>query len=344
MTKRDKPAMSEEEFTQAIKELAQKEFRTGKRDDKAYRELCMRHGETVSPDRKAIYNASMKRTGGKMNAACMFWDVSGNKSLSYNPESRSWKAISTEAEFARAREFTSIYNQELARLKQEYGQTAWGTQGAAACTISPKGQEQYRQSLQAAGSAPQKDFGHKASLKQALPTLQYDNPLSAKVSWTKDDSISDIAQKCLKAYSDLYDEITQGYADGTREVYVLDESSPDGYRKRTMEEELQSLDQGFEQASKMVEGLAQNSTNAARAFEQYAKTLAAIPQAAEQAAAAQTFITSHKEAIPQAIGASMNRLALQWKDFYAKTASKTDSWNQLLPMLNEMLPGGSCSS
>lgn len=126
MTKRDKPAMSEKEFEEAIKDLARKEFATGKRDDKAYRELCMRHGETVSPDRKAIYNASMKKTGGKMNAACMFWDSKGNKTLSYNPESRNWKAISTDAEFARAKEFTSIYNNELARLKNEYRETAKG--------------------------------------------------------------------------------------------------------------------------------------------------------------------------------------------------------------------------
>ncbi|MEH2951715.1 hypothetical protein VV089_01765 [Candidatus Merdisoma sp. JLR.KK011] len=119
MTKRDEPAMSEEEFEEAIKELARKEFATGKRDDAAYRKLCMQHGETVSPDRKAIYEASMKKTGGKMNGACMFWDSKGNKTLSYNPESRNWKAISTEEEFARARQFTSIYNNELARLKRE---------------------------------------------------------------------------------------------------------------------------------------------------------------------------------------------------------------------------------
>lgn len=56
-----------------------------------------------------------------MNAACMFWDNNGNKTLSYNPESRNWKAISTEEEFARARVFTSIYNDELARLKAVYG-------------------------------------------------------------------------------------------------------------------------------------------------------------------------------------------------------------------------------
>lgn len=126
MTKRDKPAMSEEEFDEAIKELARKEFATGKRDDDAYRKLCMQHGETVSPDRKAIYESSMKKTGGKMNAACMFWDSKGNKTLSYNPESRNWKAISTDEEFARARVFTSIYNDELALLKEEYGEKAKG--------------------------------------------------------------------------------------------------------------------------------------------------------------------------------------------------------------------------
>ncbi len=71
MTKRDKPAMSEEEFDEAIKELARKEFATGKRDDDAYRKLCMQHGETVSPDRKAIYESSMKKNWWQ-NECCMY--------------------------------------------------------------------------------------------------------------------------------------------------------------------------------------------------------------------------------------------------------------------------------
>ncbi len=126
MTNRDKPAMSDAEFNESIKELARKEFSTGKRDDKAYTKLCKQYGETVSPDRKAIYEESMKKTGGKMNAACMFWDKSGNKTLSWHPLTGSWDAISTEAEFARAREFTSIYNDELKRLQSEYGKEAKG--------------------------------------------------------------------------------------------------------------------------------------------------------------------------------------------------------------------------
>ena len=126
MTKRDKPAMSEAEFEKAIQDLARKHFATGRRDHEAYRKLCMKHGETVSPDRKAIYDESMKKTGGKMNGACMFWDKSGNKTLSYHPITGNWDAISTEEEFARARLFTSIYNSELKRLSNQYGELSMG--------------------------------------------------------------------------------------------------------------------------------------------------------------------------------------------------------------------------
>lgn len=126
MTKRDKPAMSEAEFDEAIKKLARKEFSTGRRDDDAYRKLCMQYGETASPDRKAAYDESMKKTGGKMNGACMFWDSKGNKTLSYHPITGDWDAINNEAEFARARKFTSIYNDELKRLSTEYGEKSKG--------------------------------------------------------------------------------------------------------------------------------------------------------------------------------------------------------------------------
>ena len=63
-----------------------------------------------------------------MNAACMFWDNNGNKTLSYNPESRNWKAISTEGRICKG---TCIYNLSIMmnwhRLKKEYGENAKGT-------------------------------------------------------------------------------------------------------------------------------------------------------------------------------------------------------------------------
>ena len=73
-----------------------------------------------------LYQQILCATKNGHDAACMFWDSKGNKTLSYNPESRNWKAISTDEEFARARVFTSIYNDELARLKEEYGEKAKG--------------------------------------------------------------------------------------------------------------------------------------------------------------------------------------------------------------------------
>ena len=42
--------------------------------------------------------------------------------MSYDPITGKWDAISTEAEFARARQFTSIYNDELKRLYDTYGE------------------------------------------------------------------------------------------------------------------------------------------------------------------------------------------------------------------------------
>lgn len=126
MTKRDKPLMSDAEFEVAIKDLAKKEFATGRTNDQAYRNLGMRYGEVVSPDRKGAYEASMKKTGGNMNAALMFWDEKGNKTLGYHPFTGTWHNISTDAEFARARAFTSIYHDELKRLENEYGENARG--------------------------------------------------------------------------------------------------------------------------------------------------------------------------------------------------------------------------
>lgn len=86
MTKRDKPAMSEEEFEAAIKELAQKEFATGKRDDAAYRKLCMQHGETVSPDRKAIYESSMRNVSTSLSETNIFSICSIKRSVRNSSE------------------------------------------------------------------------------------------------------------------------------------------------------------------------------------------------------------------------------------------------------------------
>lgn len=125
-TKQSSPAMSEKEFDSAIRELARKEFSSDKKDHKAIQGLMRKYQSVVAPDRKAIYEDSMKKTGGKMNAACMFWNSKGDKSLAYHPITGRWSVFPTEEEQSRTRQFYSIYNDELKRLNDEYGENARG--------------------------------------------------------------------------------------------------------------------------------------------------------------------------------------------------------------------------
>lgn len=48
-----------------------------------------------------------------------------------------------------------------------------------------------------------------------------------------------------KTYQKLYHEIMEGYQAGTRTRYVQDDEAESGYRKLTMEEELQLLDEAY---------------------------------------------------------------------------------------------------
>lgn len=49
----------------------------------------------------------------------------------------------------------------------------------------------------------------------------------------------------LRAYAELYDEIVQGYESGQRETYVTDSDAENGFRKLTLSEELDCLNQTF---------------------------------------------------------------------------------------------------
>lgn len=124
-TKTSSPAMSENDFDDAIRDLARKEFSANKKDHKSIQELMTKFVSPISPDRKALYNESMRKTGGKMNAACVFWDNQGNRSLIWHPED-GWSINATEAETNRVRQFYSIYNDELKRLASTYGDDSRG--------------------------------------------------------------------------------------------------------------------------------------------------------------------------------------------------------------------------
>ena len=222
MTKRDKPAMSEEEFDEAIKELARKEFATGKRDDDAYRKLCMQHGETVSPDRKAIYESSMKKTGGKMNAACMFWDSKGNKTLSYNPESRNWK------DFRGMDDNVAYKNKQIDNVE-----------------ISNEGRRALREKLREVKPKVEEPIGYELTIQDTneVEWEHYTSMREYSGLTLKDGkyNLEDVMKSMMDAYETRYNYIVKEHENGERRIsYDLT-----GENSLTLDEDLAGLDRAY---------------------------------------------------------------------------------------------------
>ncbi|MDR1753482.1 MAG: hypothetical protein LBR74_01055 [Eubacterium sp.] len=119
---KSKPKISDEEFENAIRELARKEASQGiLAGTDAQIKLCREYVSVVSPDRKAIYNESMAKTGGKMNSTYSFFDKLGNKSFHYNKSAGMWFWQGTSAEKARKAQFTDIYTQAYQEYEAEHG-------------------------------------------------------------------------------------------------------------------------------------------------------------------------------------------------------------------------------
>ena len=64
-------------------------------------------------------------------------------------------------------------------------------------------------------------------------------------------TVSEKGDSLLKAYAESYDEIIKGHSEGSRETYIADESSENGFRKQTADEELSELDKAYEDMASM---------------------------------------------------------------------------------------------
>lgn len=109
-----------------MRELARKAFATDEIDTKESQDIVRGYSSAYSPDRKAIYESVMQKTGGKMPASSMFFDEQGRSTLSYEFDYGTYSTISTPEEFSRAREIYSYYFDEMDRLSTKYGDSALG--------------------------------------------------------------------------------------------------------------------------------------------------------------------------------------------------------------------------
>ena len=212
---------------------------------------------------------------------------------------------------------------------------------AVKVSISQEGIESYRKQTREKGISGRVVVkGHKESVirqaKQATSALSanaYGGELDGELEKLKGQrtgsayGIADQMEDSVRAYANLYDEIVQGYRDGTRERYVEDENSETGFRKMTMEEELSGLDRAFQKmadradAKEMIEGEFKRlrteggkglSTNASKK-----------PQGTDGDA-------------PETAGQKMKRLAQEWRDAYKTSGSKESGMEKVLSMLNGM--------
>lgn len=126
-------------------------------------------------------------------------------------------------------------------------------QTAVKFTLSEDGMKAYRNQLkkltEAAGS---EESQYSNILKARSDVIEFDRKWNATLkpmicgsglrwmirSYKPDD--------VLNEYAGLYDEIVQGYQNGTREKYIEDADAEDGFRRATLEDELALLNEDYE--------------------------------------------------------------------------------------------------
>ena len=107
------PAMSEEEYTEAIKQMAIKDAKAGKwysTDTKIFKRDYV---SVVSPDRRAIISKGIRQLSAKNKGTVLFAsfkDADGNVVGNYNSEG-GWYYTGTQQELARGVNFATIYRE-----------------------------------------------------------------------------------------------------------------------------------------------------------------------------------------------------------------------------------------
>lgn len=86
-------------------------------------------------------------------------------------------------------------------------------------------------------------------------------------------TLAEESSQLLEAYAGIYDDIMKGYKDGTRNVYTEDKGFEKGYRKKTLEEEIKSLNDAYNDYAASFDAQAKEEPNIIKAFETYMQDL-----------------------------------------------------------------------
>lgn len=141
-------------------------------------------------------------------------------------------------------------------------------------------------------------------------------------------STTDKANNYVNAYAELYDEIVQGYENGTREIYVADES---GTHKLTKDEELSALDAAYK---KTVDNFVTMEKTNQHAREIIGKEMEKISKITSRSALAATYLEEQKsrgtDEISENLNEKMYNAVTSFKEKYAIFNPNVDKLSQLL--------------
>lgn len=168
---------------------------------------------------------------------------------------------------------TGISNVKLSNSIEEMKKNTPEQDNAINLTLSKEGMEKFRDNIkvEAKKSLGNSDViltDYRTMISSKLPSTYGEKRADGEYERVYQ-SISDKAESLLKAYAESYDEIQKGYAEGTRESYIADNTTETGYRKLTKEEEIAELDKAYQQH--VTEFERNNDTGLLKALAAHAK-------------------------------------------------------------------------
>ncbi len=148
--------------------------------------------------------------------------------------------------------------------------------------ISKEAMSKYRASVQAkAGDSNRILDRHEELSNQIQSQIKLNFEMGSRLTTftsgeNEQHSAKEQSQDLLNVYASMYDEIVTGYENNSRERYTEDDSVEGGYRKLTMAEELDELDDSYKKYSNFIESIEKQRNEIAPSFEEYTKQLEKI--------------------------------------------------------------------
>ena len=194
-------------------------------------------------------------------------------------------------------------------------------------SITDEGKEHYRNSIQQGGQESYDAvLQRREQLKnEKISLVDYGYEISMRAAQINKDSAdtgknvlstADKADGYVKAYAQLYNEIVQGYEDGTREIYV---EGVDGPRKLTREEKLDALDAAYKKTVDNFVTMEKTNQHAREIISEEAEKISRISKRTTKLAA--DFLKEQKarglDKVPENLNEKMLSAVSSFKEKYA---------------------------